>query len=205
MRRSEPGSTAVVGWLAVVVLSTAIGWLGRELTGPFESPRPIEDEVDARFAGEPELAGFPYGSEAWAAEWARRAREGDVESVASGWNWPLVTVTTPDPSLGIPERIRIRLDFEDGYCHRGVVDPKAESAEEAFVLVADPLGWRRLLDREFGIFVALVRGDIRLTKGSMTTLVRYTGAANAILEHAREIDTVYPKELAVHPPRSEEN
>jgi putative sterol carrier protein len=140
-------------------------------------------------------------SELFTLEWAQAWRDqiranGAYQAAARTWRWPLVLVMKADPGLGLPEERSIYLDLFQGEC-RDARMATAEDVEQApFLLSADPRTWRQVLERRLEPIPGLMRGKLKLVKGSLASLLPYILAAKELVESAARVETRYPGELA---------
>jgi len=79
-----------------------------------------------------------------------------------------VVVLRPDPALGT--------DLED----------------VPFIIRADPQTWKRVLDRDLEPIFGLIRGKLKLAKGSLVSLLPYTTAAKEMVLSAACVETRFP-------------
>lgn len=129
----------------------------------------------------------------WAAAWGRQINRSDAYRLAAQtWKWPVVLTMKEDPAHGVPER-SIFLDLFKGEC-RETRPAAPEDLEEApFVLAADPATWKQVLDGELEPIPGIVRGRIRLLKGSLATLLPYVLAARELVCAATRVETCFPE------------
>lgn len=131
----------------------------------------------------------------WAAAWGRQINASDAYRLAAQtWKWPVVLTMKEDPAVGLPER-SIFLDLLKGECR----ETRSASAEDfettPFVLTADPKTWKQVLDGELEPIPGIMRGRIRLTKGSLATLLPYVLAAKELVSAATRVETLFPEGL----------
>lgn len=111
----------------------------------------------------------------WAATWASALQQ-DTQWAASStkWKWT-VLVRVEDHSNWL-------LDLYRGEC-RSIVQVN-ENTSADFVLVADERTWDRILDGDQAPMVAIMQGSVRLEKGSILTLGRFSKSATLMLQAA---------------------
>lgn len=139
--------------------------------------------------------------EVFTEEWARaccerlNARE-KYHQAAATWEWPVVLVMTPDPALGLHEERGVYLDLHRGAC-RGTRAATGGDREEApYVMEAGPGAWREIMAGRVDPVTALMQGKLRLARGSLFVLARYTEAAREMVAAAGEVEGVFPDEAA---------
>lgn len=113
-------------------------------------------------------------------------------AAARDWARPVALVLEPAPALGYPAPVALRLDLAAGRC-RGVDILPGGTVAADFVLTGPWEAWRALLTGQLDPVMALVRRRIT-ARGSLATIVRYAGAARALIECAREVPTLFPDE-----------
>jgi len=133
----------------------------------------------------------------WAQAWQDQIRANDAyQAAARGWRWPLVLVMKADPDLGLPEERSIYLDLYQGECRDARLATAADCDETPFLLSADPRTWRQVLERRLEPIPGLMRGSLKLVKGSLVSLLPHVLAAKELVESAARVETSYPGALA---------
>ena len=133
-------------------------------------------------------------TEAWCTACCERlnARE-SYRQAAAGWSEGAVAlVMTADPAQGIDDERAVWIDLHDGACRGSRVASEADLAAAAYVLQADPAGWKRLLAGEIEPVSAMMTGRLRLTKGNLFALAKYAGAAREMVLAAGEVGGSFP-------------
>lgn len=129
----------------------------------------------------------------WAALWGRQINASDAYRLAAQtWKWPLILTMKEDPTLGVPER-SIFLDLFKGECRETRAAAPEDFDETPFVLSADLMTWKQVLDGELEPIPGIVRGRIRLLKGSLATLLPYVLAAKELVCAATRVETCFPE------------
>ncbi len=131
-------------------------------------------------------------TEGWAVACREQIRANEeYRQAARTWRWPMVLTMEADPSLGLPER-SVYLDLFEGDC-REAREARPEDLEDAtYVISADPPTWKRVLDRDLEPISGLIRGKLKLVKGSLTSLLPYVIAAKEMVLSAACVDTFFP-------------
>lgn len=131
----------------------------------------------------------------WAVAWGRQINESDAYRLAAQtWKWPVVLTMKEAPALGVPER-SIYLDLLKGECREARSAAPEDLEETPFVLTADPKTWKQVLDGELDPIPGIMRGRIRLIRGSLATLLPYVLAAKELVSAAARVETCFPEGL----------
>lgn len=132
----------------------------------------------------------------WAAAWGRQINASDAYRLAAQtWKWPVILTMKEDPALGLPER-SIYLDLLKGECREARSASPEDFDATTFVLAADPETWKQVLDGELEPIPGIMRGRIRLTQGSLATLLPYVLAAKELVSAATRVETLFPEGLS---------
>jgi putative sterol carrier protein len=133
----------------------------------------------------------------WAEAWRDQILANSAyQAAARTWCWPLVLVMRADPGLGLPDERSIYLDLYQGDCREARVATAADLEQTPYLLSADPRTWRQVLERQLEPIPGLMRGKLKLVRGSLASLLPYVMAAKELVESATRIETSYPGELA---------
>lgn len=133
----------------------------------------------------------------WARAWQREiSASTDFRRAAAAWQGPIVLMLQQDEKLGIPETRAVYLDLDHGDCRDGRL-AKATDLDNAVVVVsAEAATWKQVLDGHLEPFFGLIRGKIKLMKGSMLTIAPYVIAARELVNTARALETIFPDALS---------
>ena len=137
---------------------------------------------------------IPAFSTAWAdALLAAVNDDTGYRDVAKGWTNPVALVV--EPGEGIDDGAAVQVDLKAGTCLSAAsLAPAAVSAP--FVLSADLATWKEIVGGDTDPLAAVARGKVRLTRGSLGTLMLHARGAKALLECARQIETHWPPAAA---------
>ena len=132
------------------------------------------------------------GPPPFSAEWAR-ALQLQLESseefrrAAAGWEGRLVLETVPDPirSDGVPRAVALYLD--DGACREARAAAAADRDSAAFVIAGKAEVWAQLVGGKRSPLTALLRGQLKLVKGSVAGLMPFASAAEQLVRAAGRI------------------
>jgi putative sterol carrier protein len=128
----------------------------------------------------------------WAVACGEQINENeDYRQAAKNWEWPLVLTMTADPKLGVPER-SVYLDLYHGECRKARAATADDLDGVPFVIKADPETWKRVLERDLEPIFGLIRGKLKLAKGSLVSLLPYTTAAKEMVLSAACVETEFP-------------
>lgn len=91
-----------------------------------------------------------------------------------------------------PEGAAVLLDLLEGRC-LGVfsTSPDAAAGEAAFVIEGDEATWRKVLAGRLAPLMGIMRGKLRLSKGSIARLVPYTKGATELVNCAQHLPTEF--------------
>jgi putative sterol carrier protein len=137
-------------------------------------------------------------TEVFTAEWSRACCQAlnerpNYASVAADWRDAVVLVMGADPALGIHDDRAVFLDLYEGACRGTRVATAEDRASAPFVLRADAASWRRILSGDTDPVSAVMRGELRLERGSLMAMAMYAPAAREMLAAASEAGGVFPR------------
>jgi putative sterol carrier protein len=128
----------------------------------------------------------------WAVACGEQINENeDYRHAAKNWEWPLVLTMVADSKLGVPER-SVYLDLFHGDCREARAAAAADLEGVPYIISADPYTWKRVLERDLEPIFGLIRGKLKLAKGSLVSLLPYTTAAKEMVLSAACVDTRFP-------------
>jgi putative sterol carrier protein len=133
----------------------------------------------------------------WCAECCARLNARDsYRQAAATWEGTVVLVMTADAAHGIPLERAVWIDAHHGECRGSRAATDADRAGAAYVLQADPAGWKRLLAGEADPVSSMMTGKLKLTKGSLFALAKYAQAAREMVLAAGEVGGTFPAAAA---------
>ncbi len=137
-------------------------------------------------------------TEVFTEEWSRACcqalnRRPGYAAVAADWRDAVVLVMGADASLGIAEERAVFLDLYEGACRGTRVATDEDRASAPFVLRAEAASWRRILSGATDPVSAVMRGELRLERGSLMAMAMYAPAAREMLAAASEAGGVFPR------------
>lgn len=127
--------------------------------------------------------------EACCAEMNRRE---SYRAAAAQWEDPVVLVMERDPALGVEEDRAFWLDLHHGRCRGTRRATEADLAQAGYVLRAGPAAWGHILAGELDPITAVMTGRLRLARGSLFSLARYTAAAREMVAAAAAVPADFP-------------
>lgn len=142
---------------------------------------------------------------AWAEAWCRAINASEAYRAAAGaWEGAIVLRVSADPSFGLPEARAVRMDLWHGECRGATAvapsgasaDSSSDAADEGeapYLIEADPYSWKRVLEGELDPIAGLMRGKLKLRRGSVVELARYVGAARELVRAAVRVETSFPE------------
>ena len=131
-------------------------------------------------------------SEAWAAEWCRVLNSRPAyQATAATWEGGVALVMTRDGSETSETR-SVFLDLWHGQCRAARLAAPDDLNEARYVLSGTGPAWRGVLSGTIAPLTAVMTGKIRLTKGSMASLVPFAAAARELVVVATEMEVSFP-------------
>ncbi len=108
------------------------------------------------------------------------------------WRWSIALVLEAEPGLGYPHARTLLLDLDHGRCLHASLDADGPRAD--YVLSADYQTWKALVRKQMDPIKALLRGHVRLRRGSLPRLLLHVRVARALVHCAAAVDTAFPDE-----------
>lgn len=111
------------------------------------------------------------------------------KKASTGWEaGALAFVMQASPTNGYPKGVAVLLDLHKGVCRAAsTIEPKDAYADAAFVIEGDYKNWMTLLSGNGKPLPMLMRGKLKLKKGSISKLMPYTKSAQELLNSAQMI------------------
>jgi putative sterol carrier protein len=136
-----------------------------------------------------------FGSE-WTQAFGEKIRASEAyKEAAKTWEWPLFLMLQADPSLGIPEDRLVYLDLWHGECRQARVGTRDDLERTPYIISADAYTWKQVLTRKLEPIYGIMRGKLKLVKGSMGTLAGYVLAAKELVMATTQFETRFPEGL----------
>ena len=133
---------------------------------------------------------IPAFSSAWADAFLIAVNcDAGYRDAAKGWTNPVALLVEPGP--GLADGAAVQVDLEAGTClSAAAITPDAVTAP--FVLAADLATWKDIVAGASDPIMAVVRGKVKLARGSLATLMLHAKGAKALVACAQQIDTLWP-------------
>jgi putative sterol carrier protein len=133
---------------------------------------------------------IPAFTAAWADAFGA-AINADPAYAAAGKNWINPVALIVEMSDSLPNGAAVQLDLQAGVCVSAKALPPAE-VSAPFVLSADLTSWIDVVSGATDPLMAVARGKLRLTSGSLGVLMLHAKAAKALVACAQNVDTEWP-------------
>ena len=131
-------------------------------------------------------------SEDWAREWAQTLNGRTAyQTAAADWEGAVALVMNREGSQA-PESRAVFLDLWHGQCRAARMATPEDLAAARYILSGTAPAWRGVLSGTMAPLTAIMTGKIRLTKGSMASLVPYAAAARELVVAATEMEVSFP-------------
>lgn len=130
----------------------------------------------------------------WAEAWCGEINRSEAyREAAEDWEGAVVLRVEPDPSYGVEAPRSVWVDLRHGECRGARSAGEEERAEAPYVIRGDPYTWARILKGEMEPVAALLRGKLKLERGSVAELARYITAARELVAAATRVETRFPE------------
>ncbi len=139
---------------------------------------------------------IPAFSTAWA-EALLHAINADEAFRAAARGWTNVVALVVAEVAAVTNAVQV--DLNAGTC-RAAAAVHPDEVTAPFVLAADLAIWREIIGGSGDPILAVAAGKVKLTRGSLGTLMLHSRAAKALLVCARQIDTLWPSNAWLEPP-----
>ncbi len=145
-------------------------------------------------------------SDAWAVALGEALRSSErYRKAAAGWEGAVVLEWSDAPATAgatVPEGggsgtsvgCGVFLDLQHGDCRAARMASAADYDAARFVLSADLTAWRTMLDGAMAPTMAILRGKLKVQKGSVGALMPHAHAASELVRVAQGIDGAAPVE-----------
>lgn len=157
---------------------------------PLADAQPAPDTQPAASAAEASPEPVTLFSAGWAQQYlvAINASRAYYEASTRWEAGPLTFVLKPAPSRGFPTERAVWLDLHRGRCRDALSLPPAEARQRAaFVIEGDYDTWMDVLNGRAQPLPLIVRGKLRLAKGSLMRLMPFTQSAQELIKCAQGI------------------
>ncbi len=147
-------------------------------------------EADTAEDAQPESDDMRIFTEPWAQAYMEAINGNPAYKKSStGWDaGALAFVMQSAPRNGYPKAVAVLLDLHKGVCRDAhTLDPKDAYSEASFVIEGDYRNWMHLLSGQGKPLPMLMRGKLKLKKGSVSKLMPYSKSAQELLNSAQMI------------------
>ncbi len=132
-------------------------------------------------------------SNEWAVAWGDALNASPTyRAAAATWEGSIATAVVPAP--GAPPLAAAFLDVWHGECRTARSASAADLATADYLIEGSPDAWRELLGGRLAPLMALLTGRIQLTRGELSKLIPFAGAAKELVGLAASIDATFPPE-----------
>ncbi|QQS30699.1 MAG: SCP2 sterol-binding domain-containing protein [Sphingobacteriales bacterium] len=114
------------------------------------------------------------------------------QQYAATWEGSLLMVFMREGQIDPESSPAVFLDLFHGECRDAKVAGPEDFEQADFILAAGGKEWKQVLDREIAPLMAIMRGKLKLKKGSIVTLARYADAAKEIVNSAADLNAHIP-------------
>ena len=140
---------------------------------------------------------FEAFSDEWAKAWGDKLREnGDYQDSAETWEGSIVMTMTADIDLEVAEPRSIFLDLWHGEVRAARAASPDDIEKANYIISADPFTWKQVVDGKLEAIAGIMRGKLKLTRGSMSVLSGYVLASKEMLNSSQSVPTIFPAGLA---------
>jgi putative sterol carrier protein len=134
-------------------------------------------------------------SNEWATQFKDEVNKSSVyKSAAKGWKWTVGLVVEAEPDKHFPEARGVMLDLYDGTARDISVGSADDAQKSDFVISGSYSRWKQVATKELDATKGLLQGKLKLKKGDLPTIVRYTKASQEMTECTTRIDVEWPDE-----------
>lgn len=132
---------------------------------------------------------FPVFSPQWAAAFKDAVNaDADFRDVARKWSDPVALVVDATAERAATA---VQVELHEGTCLGATALPP-DDVTAPFVLAAPLRTWHEIMHGALDPLSAVARGSVKLTRGSLGTLMVHSRTARALLVCARGVDTDWP-------------
>jgi putative sterol carrier protein len=133
-------------------------------------------------------------TEKWAKEWGKKINSNAAyKKAAANWEGAIALVMTADAGWGVAAERAVIADLWHGDCRGAKTASPADLDGAPYVIKAAPETWKGVLAGDVDPIFGLLRGKLKLARGSVFSLVPYAVAAKEMVNSASAVDTSFPK------------
>lgn len=121
----------------------------------------------------------------WIAEFSNALNQSSTyRQQAQTWEGSLLLVLAQNNT---PDDLAVWLDLWHGQCRLARPAQPSDFDQADYILAANATDWKQILAKDIAPMMAIMRGKLKLRKGSMTVLARYANAAKELVNAAADI------------------
>ena len=129
----------------------------------------------------------------WAHAWGDAlSADAEYRRAAHAWHWPILITVQPDAQRNLPVSRSVYLDVQFGVCVQAREAQAADYESAPYHLTADLKTWEAVLRGELDPIMGIMRGKLRLERGSVASLLPYVAAARRMVFAATQVETTFP-------------
>ncbi len=119
-------------------------------------------------------------------------------SIFKGFNLFLTFRVQADPSFGLDKDIYHSIHWIDGVRQpdSGLLSKEDAEKKSDFILAAPPAIWKKVIRREAGFVSVVMKGKIKIEKGSGPEMMALASKSPALAETFNKVDTEWPDEMS---------
>ena len=126
----------------------------------------------------------------WAEAWGAALNQSeDYRKAGKSWEGAIVLEALADASRGLASTAAVFLDLHRGACREARLATDADLRTANYVLSGPLAVWLTVLDGEIAPTMALLRGKLKLKRGSLAGLLPHVQAATALVRVAQTVVT----------------
>ena len=132
-------------------------------------------------------------TQSWVQAWADELRSSEAYRLAAiKWEGALMVEMEADPDYGIDAERAVFLDLWHGDCRSGRLPIDGDQDNAEFIIRGPAAAWKRVLDGDLEPIFGIMSGKLKLTRGSMTALMPFVGAAKELVAAAVRTGGYFP-------------
>jgi ribonucleoside-diphosphate reductase beta chain len=129
----------------------------------------------------------------WAAAWGVALNQSeDYRKAGKSWDGAIVLEALADLNRGMAASAAVYLDLSQGTCREARLATEADLRSASYVISGPFAVWLTVLDGEIAPTMAILRGKLKLKRGSLAGLLPHVHAATALVRVAQTVVTTAP-------------
>ena len=138
----------------------------------------------------------------WAEAWGAALNHSeDYRKAGKSWDGAIVLEALADATRGLAATAAVFLDLSQGACREARLATETDLRTASYVISGPLAVWLTVLDGEIAPTMAILRGKLKLKRGSLAGLLPHVHAATALVRVAQTVVTTAPPATR-HVPRS---